>query len=249
MNTVICPETGKPQEYRPLVKGPNKPKWTREFVNEIGRLFQGIRDINVTNTCFSIHNNEVPKGSKVIYSRIVCNITPQKTKTCIVRLTVGGNKLSYRGPYYTPKADLTTSKLHCNSVLSTPDGKYFIVDVKKFYLNNPMNKAEYLKIALKILPQDINDTYDLLSKKCDGYIYVRTEKGMYGLVQAGIIAHDKLKEHLNPYGYAPSNISQGLWTHIDRDINFTLVVDDFRIKYTHKKMRTTSSHPCRENMK
>ena len=60
-----------------------------------------------------------------------------------------------------------------------------------------------LKIALKILPQEIIDTYDLLSKQCAGYIYVRINQGMYGLVQYGIIAHDSLKEHLKPYGYAP----------------------------------------------
>ena len=58
---------------------------------------------------------------------------------------------------------------------------------------------------------------------------------MYGLVQAGIISHDALKEHLNPYGYAPANVTQGLWTHTNRDINFILVVDKFVIKYTHKK--------------
>ena len=86
---------------------------------------------------------------------------------------VGGNKLSYEGPISIPTADFTTAKLHCNSVLSTPDGKYLIVDGNNFYLKNPMNKAEYLKIALKILPQEIIDTYDLIRKQCDVYIYVR----------------------------------------------------------------------------
>ena len=55
------------------------------------------------------------------------------------------------------------------------------------------------------------------------------------MVQAGIIAHDTLKEHIKPYGYATWNITQELWTHTGRNINFTLVVDDFGIKYTHKK--------------
>ena len=58
---------------------------------------------------------------------------------------------------------------------------------------------------------------------------------MYGLVQAGIITHQALREHLKPYGYAPENVTQGLWIHTDRDINFTLVVDDFGIEYTNKK--------------
>ena len=71
-----------------------------------------------------------------------------------------------------------------------------------------MNKAQYLKIAIKIIPQEIIDKYDLLNKQCDRYIYVRIEKVMCGLVQANIISHDALKEHLKPYGYAPAKITQ-----------------------------------------
>ena len=173
MNAVICPDTGKPQEYSHQMKGPDKPKWTRAFKNEIGQLFQGIRDIEGTNTCFFIHKNEVPKGIKVTYSRIVCDIIPHKNETHRVLLTVGGDKLSYYDPFSNPTADLITAQLHWNSVLSTPYVKYLTVDVKNFYLNNPMNKAENLNIALKILPQDIIDTYDLIRKQCDGYVYVR----------------------------------------------------------------------------
>ena len=50
------------------------------------------------------------------------------------------------------------------------------------------------------------------------------------MVQAEIITHDAHKEHLNPYGYALEKITQGIWTHTDRNINFTLVVDEFGIK-------------------
>ena len=58
---------------------------------------------------------------------------------------------------------------------------------------------------------------------------------MYGLVQSGIISHKALKWHLKPYGYTPANITQVLCTHQDRDINSTLLVDDFDIKYRDKK--------------
>ena len=54
-------------------------------------------------------------------------------------------------------------------------------------------------------------------------------------VQSGIIAHDALKDHLKLYVYAPAKITQGLWTHTDRDISFTLVVETFGIKYRHQK--------------
>jgi hypothetical protein len=55
---------------------------------------------------------------------------------------------------------------------------------------------------------------------------------MYGLPQAGIIAQELLQEHLAKVGYHQSKIIPGLWTHKTRKICFTLVVDNFAIKYT-----------------
>ena len=69
-----------------------------------------------------------------------------------------------------------------------------------------MKKAEYFKIALKLIPQDITDKYDLIGKQRNGYIYVRVENVMYGLVRAGIIAQKSFKEHLKTYGYAPEKV-------------------------------------------
>ena len=146
-----------------------------------------------------------------------------------------GIKLIYNVPVSTPKEDLTTFKIHWNSFLSTPDRKYLIVDVKKFYLNNLMNKSEYYKIEIKLIPQEIIDKYELNTKQIYGYIYVRAKTIMYGLVQAGIIGHKVIKENIKPYAYAPERITQGLWKHQDRDINLTLVVDNFGIRYINKK--------------
>jgi hypothetical protein len=56
---------------------------------------------------------------------------------------------------------------------------------------------------------------------------------MYGLPQARIIiVQDLLQAHLAKVGYHQSKIIPGLWTHITRKTCFTLVVDDFAIKYT-----------------
>jgi hypothetical protein len=53
-NAVIHPITGKKMKYSALMKDPRlQPLWTRGFGNECGRLFQGIRDIPRTDTCFS----------------------------------------------------------------------------------------------------------------------------------------------------------------------------------------------------
>ena len=60
-----------------------------------------------------------------------------------------------------------------------------------------MKKNEYYKITIKLIPQEIIDKCDL-KKRSDGYMYVRYEKGMYDLVQEGIIYHEALKEHHKP---------------------------------------------------
>ena len=148
---------------------------------------------------------------------------------------MGGKNLTYDWPVSTPTADLTTSKLHWNIFLSEPGGKYLIVEVNEIYLKNTINKNEYDKTAIKITPQEIKDKYDLNNNQSDSYVCVIFIKVIYGLVQADIIAHKVLKENLKPYGYAPSIITQGFWTHQDRMIKFTLVVEYFGIKYRNNK--------------
>ena len=44
------------------------------MANNIGCLFQGIRDIEGTDMCFFIHRHEVPQDRKVAYRYIVCDI-------------------------------------------------------------------------------------------------------------------------------------------------------------------------------
>ena len=56
---------------------------------------------------------------------------------------------------------------------------------------------------------------------------------MHGLKQAGKIACDDLKKHLQPHGYVPAPHTPGLWQHLHSDLTFTLIVDDFGIKHTN----------------
>ena len=58
--------------------------------------------------------------------------------------------------------------------------------------------------------------------------------GVYLLPQPGRIAYDALFKHLDPYFYHPSRKTLGLWIHKNLTINFTLIVDDFGVKYLVK---------------
>ena len=54
---------------------------------------------------------------------------------------------------------------------------------------------------------------------------------MYGLPQAGKIAHDALIQHLFPFEYYPTSHTPGRWVHDTKPLSFVLAVDDFGIKY------------------
>jgi hypothetical protein len=108
-----------------------------------------------------------------------------------------------------------------------------MLDVKDFYLNTPMKQYEYMRLKLTDIPKEILIEYNLHEiATSDGYVYCKIRKEMYGLPQAVIIAQELLQEHLAKVGYHQSKIVPGLWTHKTRNICFTLVVDNFAIKYT-----------------
>ena len=58
---------------------------------------------------------------------------------------------------------------------------------------------------------------------------------MYGLPKSGLISHDALVKHLEHNGYIHSRKPPGLWIHGSRLINFTLIFDDFGVKYSGKQ--------------
>ena len=58
---------------------------------------------------------------------------------------------------------------------------------------------------------------------------------MYGLPQAGLLANELLEKRLNKNGYKQSKLVPGLWKHDWRPIQFTLVGDDFGVKYVGKE--------------
>ena len=68
----------------------------------------------------------------------------------------------------------------------------------------------------------------------DGYVYIEVTGAMYRIVWSGCIANNDLQKHLIKYGYYPTDRTPGLWKYQTKSISFTLVVDDFGIKYTNK---------------
>ena len=190
-----------------------------------------------TNTIFFVKYDEIPKDriKDVTYGRIVVDYRPQKSEPHRTRLTVGGNLIKYPGDVSTPTADMTAAKVLFNSILSTPNAKFMSIDIKNFYLGTPMERYEYVKIKVELIPEEIITQYDLQKKIHNGFIYCEVRKGMYGLPQAGMIANKLLQKRLKTKGYYQVKHTPGLWKHTWRPIMFVLVMDDFGIKYVGKE--------------
>jgi hypothetical protein len=180
---------------------------------------------------FIAHTAILP-GHRATYLRIVASIRPQKAEPKCIRFTVGGNLVQYPGKVSTPTADITTAKLLFNSVLSTPAAKFMCIDIKDFNLGTPMACYEYMHIPVPDIPPIILAQYQLAPLIHNNSVTVEIRKGMYSLPQAGILAHDRLVEHLARHGYVKTAHTAGLFRHVTRPIQFTLVVDDFGVKYT-----------------
>ena len=54
---------------------------------------------------------------------------------------------------------------------------------------------------------------------------------MYGLPYAGIIVQNLLEERMELHGYTQSDKTPGFWSHKWRPISFTIIVDNFGVKY------------------
>ena len=232
-NKAVNPDTGKLSEYSTLLQSSDGQHWEESCCEEIGRLAQGYPPTvpQGTDTMHFIRIDQIPHGRKATYLRLVVADRPMKANPRRVRFTVGGDKVDYPFDVCTKTAALTTAKLLINSTISTPGARFMGIDIKDFYLNNPMSRYEYMRIPINQIPQKIIDLYNLTPLIHNGAVYVEIRKGMYGLPQAGRIANDKLVPILEKAGYIQSDHIPGLFKHQTRPISFCLVVDDFGVKY------------------
>jgi hypothetical protein len=249
---VMDKETGRLLNYQQLLRSPkHKKAWSMLVANKFGRLAQGVGgQIKGTNTIRFIHQHEVPADcmKDVTYGQFVCTERPKKTETNCTWFTVGGNCINYPGAVATPTAKMLVAKLLFNSTISTRGARFMTMDISNFYLNSPLPRPEFIRIKLSDIPEEIIIEYMLREKATsNGSIYIMATKGMYGLPQAGLIANELLESRLNKLGYQQSKLVPGLWRHDIRPVQFTLVVDDFGVKYAGKENALHLKHVLEEH--
>jgi hypothetical protein len=133
-------------------------------------------------------------------------------------MTVGRDRVEYPGKVVTITTDLTVTKAILNSLCSTKGALYINMDIKNNYLDTSLERYEYVRIPVSMLPDDIMNEYNLHALVHNGYIYIEVCKRMYGLPQVGLLANIFLaKRFIKHAEVAP--------TH------FFLVVDNFGVMY------------------
>ena len=66
-------------------------------------------------------------------------------------------------------------------------------------------------------------------------MYWEIRKAVYGLPQAGMLANQQMRKHLKPEGFYEVDHTPGLWRQKHCPIQFSLIVDDFGVKYVGKE--------------
>ena len=95
-----------------------------------------------------------------------------------------------------------------------------------------MKDYENLRVHKSQMPEEFIQEYSLQQfVTSDGWVFFEIRKGVYGLLQASVLAHAKLTFILAPHGYSPTKNTPGLQTYSIRPIAFALVVNNFGVKY------------------
>jgi hypothetical protein len=223
---------GTPLTSTSARNGPDKDIWMKAHGEEIVRLIE-------SKTGRVIHHYDMPKDRKAAYYNPQLKIKikadgPQYR----VRGTIGGDQVHYPGETAAYTASLETIRILLNAIVSE-DASFLTADIKDFYLGTPLDRKEYMRISLKHIPIDIQLIYNMAPMIHNDHIIMEISKGIYGLPQAGKLAQDRLVSHLAKHGYMQCVNTPCLFVHTTNGVAFTLVVDDFLIKF---KNRSDADH-------
>ena len=234
---------GSPLTYRSALAGPNASHWRVAEGKEISKLI----DTHTMRPIFA-SDQPVDRRKDTTYYNPQVKEKPGSENTVLrrVRGTIGGDRINYPFDVSARTADLDVVKILLNSVIST-DAQWMTLDIVDYYLGTPLPRSEYLRIPRKFIPDDVMAQYNLEPFVSDGAILFEVLKGMYGLPQAGLLAQQRLIKHLATSGYHEDPFVPCLFKHVSNGVTFTLVVDDFGVKF-HRRPSAEHLITCLEEL-
>jgi hypothetical protein len=198
LNAVLNKDMGDLMEMQQLLQKSKYSKlWGKSDTKDLGRLAQGVPGTKGTYTIVFIKYDDIPLDRRrhIMYGKTVVTYRPEKDNPNRTRLTVGGNQIVYPEDVSTPTVERMTVKMYLNSVISTKGARYCTFDIKYFYLNTPMERPKFMQMKSSELPPEFVAMYNLTNiAEANGTVYIKVQKGMYGISQAGILANQLLEQ-------------------------------------------------------
>ena len=218
---------GSPLTSSSALRGPDKERWLEAHGEEIERLIE-------SKTAKPIDRLEMPRDRKASYYNPQLKIKHKADGIQYrVRGTIGGDQIDYPGVTAAFTAGLETIRILLNATVSE-GARFFTADIKDFYLGTPLPRKEYMRVPIKHIPLKIQKKYNMEPLIYNGYILMEISNTIYGLPQAGRLSQERLVSHLATFGYKQCSNTPCLFVHESNGIAFTLVVDDFLVKYKNQ---------------
>jgi hypothetical protein len=150
--------------YRKLIKNPLLTNlWIKAMSKELHRLAQDCPGVTKgTKTIFYLSYADIckiPQDRTVTCACTVIDHPPQKEDHNRVCITVDSNLIDYPFELTTCTADMVSSKILWNSVISTKDAHCAGANIKNMYLETPLDWYEYMKMPIALFPTDIIEHY------------------------------------------------------------------------------------------
>ena len=221
-------QDGTPLTYRTAKSGPNRDHWQDAEDTEVSRLLD-------SQTMYPRHPQDQPldrRKDTTYYNPQTKEKLKDNAKVYRIRGTIGGDRINYTGITKANTAAMPVVKMLLQSVVSDV-AEFMTIDIKDFYLNTQLPRSEWMRLPVKFLSESILNKYNLQQYIHNGAVLFEVVKSLYGLPHAGKISQDSLITHLAKHGYHQTSTTC-LFRHESNGVTFTLVVDDFGVKFTNK---------------
>ena len=119
------------------------------------------------------------------------------------RVTVGENRRTGLIETSIPIAELPLIKMLWNSILTTSGAK--------LYLGTSIDHPKFMRLQIKVIPQEIIRQCKLNNIVSDGWVYICIGHGICGILVAGRISNDLLVKCMHVAGYHTCQFTPELW--------------------------------------
>ena len=203
---------------------------------ELGNLFQSFKDTKGIDVSEFIPGWEVPRNERVTEPWVGFARWPEKIGNPFRSgITAWGHLSECDSETATNSTSIWTIKMLLNSVSSTQGAKFSTLDIKSVHPKSLLWDSQCTRFNLSQTPKDFQSQHNLHALVDNpGCVCAQINWSLHRLEENGSIANeDIVVDHSLQFGRHEIKHTAGLFTHVTRPIQFSLVVDDFGVKWVN----------------